>query len=138
MIRAVIPTLHRPSTASEFLRLFRAKFNPLPPPLSSLSLSLSLILGNCLSSEAAVTDLVSSGEAVWASTEGGHVITFDPVSGDVLLVHRRHCHASSLVCVGMDQVVVFGRERVEGVEGEEDEEKNLFTVWDSYVKHRVT
>ena len=66
------------------------------------------------------------------------MITFDPISADVLLVHRRYCHASSLVCVGRDQVVVFGRERVEGVGGDDDDEKNMFGVWDSYVKYRVT
>ena len=63
------------------------------------------------------------------------MITFDPVSADVLLIHRRYCHVSALVCVGTEQVVVFGRERVEGVDG--DEEKNIFTVWDSYVKYRI-
>ena len=98
----------------------------------------SVILGGCSSHEATITDLISSGEAVWAATEGGHVMTFDPVSTDVLLVHHRYCHVSSLVCVATEQVVVFGRERVEGMEGEEDEEKNIFTVWDSYVKYRVT
>lgn len=88
--------------------------------------------------DASITDLVSSGEAVWAGTNGGHVITFDPVSADVLLVHRRYCHVSALVCVGTEQVVVFGRERVEGVDGEADDDKTVFTVWDSYVKYRVT
>ena len=103
------------------------------PPSSSFS----LILGGCSSHEAIITDLVSGGEAVWASTEGGHVMTFDPISGEVLLVHRRYCHVSSLVSVATEQVVVFGRERVEGMEGEEDEEKHIFTVWDSYVKYRI-
>ena len=96
-----------------------------------------LILGkNCSLPEAFITDLVSSGEAVWAATDGGHVIVFDPVSADILLVHRRYSHVSCLVCVGTEQVVVFGRERVEGVE--KDEEQTVFTVWDSYMKYRIT
>ena len=64
------------------------------------------------------------------------MLTFDPVSADVLLIHHRYAHVSSLVCIGTEQVVVFGREKVEGPEG--DEEKTVFTVWDSYVKYRIT
>ena len=104
----------------------------------SLSLCSLILGGSCSSREAAVTDLVSSGEAIWAATEGGHVVTFDPTSTNVLLVHRRYSHVSSLVCLGAQRVVVFGRERVEGVDGEDDEEKQMFAVWDSYIKYRVT
>ena len=63
-------------------------------------------------------------------------MTFDPVSADVLLIHRRYSHVSCLVCVGLEQVVVFGSQRIEGAE--EDEEQTVFTVWDSYVKYRIT
>ena len=110
--------------------------SPFPAPLPPSSLILGM---DCSSVEASITDLVSSGEAIWVGTQGGHVITFDPVSADVLLIHSRHCHTSALVSMGTEQMVIFGKERVEGMEGMEgeDEEKTVFTVWDSYVKHRV-
>lgn len=81
---------------------------------------------------------MSSGEAIWAATTGGHVITFDPVSADILLVHQRYSHISALVCVSTEQVVVFGRERIESADDNLYDEQTVFTVWDSYVKYRIT
>ena len=80
--------------------------------------------------------MASSGEAIWVGTNGGHIITFDPVSADVLLISQQYSHVSAVVVLATEQVVVFGTERVEGVE--EDEEKPMFAVWDSYVRYRIS
>ena len=79
-----------------------------------------------------VTDIVSSPDAVWVGTQGGHLIAFNPISTDVVLVHQRHSSISCIVSLDtQQQLVTFG---LAEVEGEEDGDTlGTFTVWTSFV-----
>ncbi len=89
------------------------------------------------SSKAAVTALAASSQALWVVTKGGHLLAFNPVTADVLLVHRKKCSLSSIIPLSAGKVMTFG----EGVVGEEEEEgegsqviTGLFTVWENYIQ----
>ena len=98
----------------------------------------SSILGksNVPVAKAAVTDLAASPKALWVGTKGGHLLAFDPVTADVLLVHHRRCSISSIVCLSDKKVVTFGEGFVggeeEGVAGQEI--TGMFTVWENYIQ----
>lgn len=82
-------------------------------------------------SQAAVTNIVSSPEAVWVGTQGGHLIAFNPISTDVVLVHQRHSSLSCIVSLSaQQQLVTFGQAEVEG---EFKDTLGMFTVWTSFV-----
>lgn len=110
---------------------------------------MTIICDNCISSsstilgkssvsmvKAAVTDLAAGPKALWVGTKGGHLLAFDPVTADVLLVHQRKCSFSSIVCLSDKKVVTFG----EGFVGGEEEEGSgqqitgMFTVWENYIQ----
>lgn len=87
---------------------------------------------------AAVTGMASGCSAVWVVTGGGHMLAFDPVTADVLLVHHRSCSFSSVVCLSDKKVVTFGEGLVGGAEGavlgEGQETTGMFTVWEEYIQ----
>ena len=68
------------------------------------------------------------------------MLAFNPISADVLLVHRKKCSLSSLICLSSSKLMTFG----EGVLGEEEEGDGegeesqvitgMFTVWENYIQ----
>ena len=112
---------------------------PLPSPLTPSVLPLFFLCSTILSvsgvstRQAVVTDIVSSPDAVWVGTQGGHLIAFNPISTDVVLVHQRQSSISCIVSLDTQQhLVTFG---LAEVEGEEDGDTlGTFTVWTSFVR----
>lgn len=79
-----------------------------------------------------VTAIASGPNALWVGTKGGHLVAFNPVTADVLLVHQKPSSISLIVCLSAKRLVTFG----EGVlgEGEGQEVVGLFTVWENYIE----
>ena len=82
-----------------------------------------------------MTGLAASSQALWVVTQGGHLLAFNPLTADVLLVHRKKCSLSSIVPLSTGKVMTFG----EGTVGEEEGEElqvttGLFTVWENYIQ----
>ena len=98
--------------------------------------SSSTILGSSTSAQAIVSDVVSSPEAVWVGTRGGHLIAFDQLTSEVLLVHRRHASISAIAWVREGQLVSFGQGPITDGSGEETDSTGMFTVWTSYLSCR--
>ena len=69
-------------------------------------------------------------------TRGGHLIAFDPLTSEVLLVHRRHASISAIVWVNEGQLVSFGQGPVSDDSGEGTDATGMFTVWTSYLSCR--
>lgn len=82
---------------------------------------------------AAVTCIRSGPGAVWVSTKGGHLLAFDPLTADVLLVHQRKCHMTSVVCLSDKRVVTFGEGVVGGGEEEGAVTSGMFTIWETFI-----
>lgn len=87
--------------------------------------------------KAAVTAIASGPGALWVTTRSGHLLAFNPLTADVLLVHQRNCNFSAIVCLTGGKLVTFG----EGVMGEGPEDVDLvqettgmFTVWENYIE----
>ena len=105
----------------------------------SLSLSFSLfrtILGRSgvLTAQAVVMEITTGCGCVWVGTRGGHLMAFNPLTFDILLVHQRQTSVTTIVCLSEREVVTFG----EGVIGERSEEgevvtTGMFTVWRSFI-----
>ena len=83
-----------------------------------------------------MTAIASGPAALWVGTKGGHLLAFNPVTADVLLVHQKR---SSISLIASKRLVTFG----EGVLGEEEEEEEeaghddvmgMFTVWENYIE----
>ena len=96
----------------------------------------STILSSSTPAQAVVSTVISSPEAVWVGTRGGHLIAFDQLTSEVLLVHRRHASISAVVRVKQGQLVSFGQSLISEVEGEESNDTGMFTVWTSYLACR--
>lgn len=77
--------------------------------------------------------MASGREALWVGTKGGHLLAFNPLTADVLLVHKRKSSILSIVCLSGKKLMTFG----EGVLGEEGEGQvtGVFTVWESYIEY---
>lgn len=80
-----------------------------------------------------VSDITRGHNVVWVSTLGGHLLTFDPITADVLLIHHREQQISHTLCLYGNQVVTFAEGSI-GVPTEEHNElSGLFTVWTEYI-----
>lgn len=80
-----------------------------------------------------MTAIASGPGALWVGTRGGHLLAFNPVTADVLLVHQRRSSISLIVSLSSKRLVTFG----EGVLGEEaglDDVMGVFTVWENYIE----
>ena len=82
-----------------------------------------------------MTAIASGPTALWVGTKGGHLLAFNPVTADVLLVHQKRSSISLIVSLSSKRLVTFG----EGVLGEEEEEGHddvmgMFTVWENYIE----
>ena len=84
-------------------------------------------------SKACVTDIVRGHNVVWVSTNGGHLLSFDPLTADVILVHRREQHITHALCLYGKQVVTFAKGTIGLATEEDDEISGLFTVWTDYI-----
>ena len=130
------PTVNTPFTmfspSLSFLNLSLPPFSLYPSlPLYSSILSKA----HEPASKAAVTALASGSRALWVVTKGGHLLAFDPVSADVLLVHRKKCSLSSLVCLSSNKLITFGEGALGAEEGEESQViTGMFTVWENYIQ----
>ena len=74
-----------------------------------------------------MTGIVSGHRAIWVTTKGGHLLAFNPITTDVLLVHQRNSYITAIVCFSEKKLVTFG----ECVLGEQD--VAVFTVWENYI-----
>ena len=84
-----------------------------------------------------MTAIASGPAALWVGTKGGHLLAFNPVTADVLLVHQKRSSISLIVSLSSKRLVTFG----EGVLGEKEEEEaghddvmGMFTVWENYIE----
>lgn len=90
-----------------------------------------------LVAKANVTAIVSGHDLVWVGTKGGHLLSFNPLTADLLLVHRRDQSLSNIVCLSDKQIVTFAKWVIgESADDDNDEDRDvsgLFTVWTNYV-----
>ena len=86
-------------------------------------------------SKAIVTDIVPGHDVVWVGTNGGHLLSFNPLTADVLLVHRREQSITNILCLSNRQIVTFGKGIIgeTSVEDVEGDVSGLFTVWTNYI-----
>ena len=93
-----------------------------------------------MATQTMVTEVTASPDVVWVGTSGGHLMAFHPVSMDVLLVQRRQLSINSIVCIGKERLVVFGKgvigESLGDGSREEDDAScvcGMFMIWTSYI-----
>ena len=70
---------------------------------------------------------------VWVSTSGGHLLSFNPITADVLLVHRREQYITHTLCLYDNQLVTFAKGTIGMETDDEGELCGMYTVWTDYV-----